>query len=199
MSEPPLDHYVAPPYQGERFDFIGWLKDFRRGEPVVWLYRRTRTAINIGRVEGDRYPSGRGREESYGVWAPAIVEPRPVAPAPDDHYGYRTQAAAVVAYVHDLQGDSSTELAKLKSRDREVATLVDAATSLDDRERSLMRGRATLHDLGAWPWAVVGDGILPERAPWWQRDDFARALREWDERGSNGLESIDPWSNAVRR
>jgi hypothetical protein len=191
------DPYAAPAELFERFDYIAWLQDFWRDQPVVWLVRQTRTAIRIGRIDGDRYPSGRGREEHYGLWVPAVNEPQLVDRQPDDPYGYGTQSAALLAYLHDLQGDSSSALANLKVRDPEIAARVDEATALDNPERVRTRGRATLANLGAWPWAVVEGGVLPSRTSWWTEPTFTAALRNWDEDLAEDLVSIDPWRTSA--
>lgn len=190
-----VDRYFAPPTLLEPFDFIGWLEDeFGQLErSVVWLYRQRRMAIKIGRVEGDRYPSGPGHQETYGLWAPAIADPHPGELEPG--YGYGTQTAALTAYLHDLQGNASSELANLKVRDHQLTELIDAANAVEQPERVLMHGRATLHDLGAWPWVVVGDGILPQRVPWWRQEGFAAALRDWDH-GRCDPGSIAPWATS---
>jgi hypothetical protein len=48
-------------------------------------------------------------------------------------------------------------------------------------QRTLQRwvadGRKTLHDIGAWPWALVPEGRLPEE--WWREQLFQDALDQW--------------------
>jgi hypothetical protein len=189
------DSYAAPTALGERFDFIGWLEDFSLAEPVVWLVRRTRPAVRIGHVGANRYPSGRSHagNEQYGLWAPAINAPRLVDRAPSDEYGYGTRSAALLAFSYDLQSDSSSAVANLEVRDREIAARLKEAKQLSNPERVLSRGRATLHDLGAWPWAVVEDGLLPSRTPWWADPTFGAALQRWHQGPHGQVASIDPW------
>lgn len=51
----------------------------------------------------------------------------------------------------------------------------------DGGERSVRRylrdGRVALSGLGAWPWAVVSGGLLPQR--WWEQSAFMRAVADW--------------------
>ena len=53
--------------------------------------------------------------------------------------------------------------------------------NLDGVQRNLRRwvqdGRKVLHDIGAFPWAVVPAGALPRN--WWLEADFQDALRKW--------------------
>lgn len=190
------DPYAAPAELFERFDYVDWLQGFLRDQPVIWLVHRTSTPIRIGLVDGDRYPSSLGNEEHYGLWVPAIRAPQLVDRQPGDPYGYGTRSAALLAYLHDLQGDSSSALANLKVRDREFAARIDETTALDDADRVLTRGRATLSDLGAWPWAVVEDGALPSRTSWWTEPTFSAALRNWDEGAGEDVATVDPWATA---
>lgn len=95
---------------------------------------------------------------------------------PDSH---RPQAGLAVwgleaAYYHDLHAVSYIEIAeKLQYHDWEFAHPERSKAA----ERRVRDGRQLLHDLDAWPWALVDKGRLPNR--WWEQDLFAEALARW--------------------
>ena len=81
---------------------------------------------------------------------------------------------AEVAVQYDLGGVSNAEIA-------DYLDYVDAEQDYRDRSHSAYRrvryGRRLLWALGAWPWAVIPDGVLPAR--WYEIEDFAHALAAW--------------------
>lgn len=106
--------------------------------------------------------------------------------------------AAELAYMHDVErrpfiaGEGTfslheylaTRIKRYQTADLLAAELVSYGTaSRRSRHRSrtferwLADGRRTLHEEGAWPWALVPGGRLT--SSWWEDPGFERALRAW--------------------
>jgi hypothetical protein len=104
------------------------------------------------------------------------------AAAPGHHRQEGTHAPRVgsnawsieAARNYDLRGKSYIEITKgLEYHDWEFAH----PRRSKGAERRVRDGRRVLQGLGAWPWALAANGVLPAR--WWEQERFTRALTFW--------------------
>ena len=105
------------------------------------------------------------------------------------------------AFQKDLEGKTPVELADTfgftDHRERWRTSAGDAMETLRPTSRSVTRyckaGRRLLHALGAWPWAVVEGGKLPQR--WHDQPNFHEGFAHWHREAS--FEALDRLRAAV--
>jgi hypothetical protein len=99
-----------------------------------------------------------------------------------------------VAYLHDVQGETSREIAPQWG----FVDLDDISSASKSAQRTWKSGRNLLRDLGAWPWACHA-GSFPHLWQWSGKPTFLVPLERWRHRADEEARRDLDWKAARAR